>query len=104
MSIKGKCVDVVGKCIKGILDCMENCVGSMSFVAGQRIVKVLLVAVFMLIFSLMCQTFGVWTIVSWQEAACCVAISGVLTLFDESGRKKISRMVKEVQDRGDKRK
>lgn len=101
MDARGKGMDIIKKCIVGIMDCLENCVGSMTYVAGQRVAKVFLAAVGMLVFSLVCQAFGRWTVITWQEATCCVIISGVLSLLDESGRGKIGRMVKEVQRRGE---
>ena len=100
MDIKARCRDILGKCITGIMDCLATCVGSMAFVAGRRVMKVFITSLAILAFSVGCWIVGVWTVVSWQEAAVCSLFSGVLTLLDESSRARINRMVKEVRRHG----
>jgi len=92
-----KVSELLQKLIKGIMDCLENCVGSMTFCVGQRVLKVFILSGVLLGVVLICQVFGIWTFVSWQEALSCICISGGLSMVDATNRAKLTKFSKKLK-------
>ncbi len=88
MQVKEKLLEFLKILIIGIIDCFERCIQSMTFAVGWRMVKVLGLAFIMLLVSLLCQSFDLWVITSWQENLSCICIALFLCLFDFSNMRK----------------
>lgn len=97
-----KALELLQKLIKGIMDCLENCMESMTFCVGRRVLKVFALSVVVFGAALVCQALGVWTFISWQEAFSCLCISGGLSMVDATNRAKLTRLGQKLKGgRGD---
>lgn len=99
--IVDRLLGILQKLIKGIIDCIENCMESMTFCVGRRVLKVFMLSGLMLGIALVCWVFDIWAFISWQEALSCLCISGGLSMVDATNRSKLTKLSQKLKGEQD---
>lgn len=73
--------NVAENVINSCMDCIEECIGSLSSTRGRRLLEVFIVCIFLLASSVICRVLELPAFITWQEAVPAVVISGYLAFM-----------------------
>lgn len=97
MNINWKCV--FEKIIVGIMDCLEECMRTMTIVAGKKLINVFLSTLCFLAFSVIALILKLPVFATWQESLTASVIMGAICGMSYINKVNINTILKKLRSR-----